>query len=342
VFWLAAAFLGIVIPMACTNTGSYFNPTSPSTPVVVSATATNAFGFTSTPTFTIQPTSTITNTPVVTPMTGASLLCSPNAPNGLAVAGGDIYVAGGDGTLSVYTTSGAAVTHFNNYGVTLFSSLSGVALDSTGKLYVLDSGGSDTSTGTVYEFDSTTSPFTAVTAWNNYNSAPFISPQGIAVDSNKNVYVADTGHNVVDEFAPGGAATALIGYSGGGGNGHFDNPTGIATNGSGSSVTVFVADMDDELIQEFVSGSFVGQFSTQQESLDPGVLGIAADSGGDLFAADYDNGFVDDYNSTSSPVTLKARWAPASNPFGPTGVAYNGTKLYVADYDNKAVYSVNP
>jgi len=351
------ALMGVVIPMACSNTSSEFVKTMPSTPVVVSATATNAFGFTSTPTFTMQPTGTITNTPtVVTAMTGPVTLCTPNVPNGLAVnsAGTTIYVAGGDGNLSIYPiTGGSAITMINQFSTTgaSFTSLSGVAIDSNGNLYVLDSGGSLTSPGTVYEFGSTSGPggpVTAITTLNNYNGVTFISPQGIAVDSNNNLYVVDTGNDVIDEFgpAPSNAVSQLMGYPGGGGDGGLNNPTGIATNGSLSAVTVFVADMGDELIQEFNprSGAPTTQFSTLPESFDPGVLGIAVDGTGDVFAADYNNGFVQDFNSTSSPGALNAQWAPTSPPpvFGPTGVAYSGTKLYITDYDNNAVYAVTP
>jgi DNA-binding beta-propeller fold protein YncE len=192
-----------------------------------------------------------------------------------------------------------------------------------------------------------------VATWNNYNGQTFNSPQGIAVvgSSPTTVYVVDSGNDVVDEFTANGTAVITpirqFGYPGGGGNGNLNNPTGIAIGTGG--VTVYVADMDDDLIQKFVSGSFVGQFSTPPESVSnvPGIMGIAVNSGGDVFTADYNNGYIEDYNSTSSPVTIISQWGGPSfdtNPFSPTGVALNsgGTTLYVADYDNNAVYAVAP
>ncbi len=335
---------GALIPMACTNTSSNFNPTSPATPVVPSATPTNPFGFTNTPTFTIQPTETSTNTPVVTPITAAPI-CTPNVPNGIAVnsAGTTLYVAGGDGTLSIYPIAGgSAVTTYNQFNDITFSVLSGVAVDSTGNLYVLDSGASASSVGTIYEFDSSNNP---VTSWNNYNGVTFINPQGIAVDSGNRVYIVDTGNDVVDEFTPNGASTIQqIGYAGAG-NGDFNSPSGIAV-GTASTVTIYVADMDNERIQEFsTTGAYLGQFATLSESFDPGILGIAVNGNGNVFAADYGNGFIEDFHSTSSPVTLNPQWGgPSSetNPFGPTGVALNsaGTTLYVSDYDNNYIYAV--
>jgi len=334
--------MGALIPIACTNTSSNFNPTSPATPIVLSATATNAFGFTSTPTFTIQATSTPTNTPMVTPITVAAI-CTPNAPNGLAVSGSKIYVAGGDGNLSIYPIAGGGalnvVNNFNN--TTVFGSLSAVAVDGSGNYYVIDSG-----SNAVYEWNSAGA---TVATWNSYNGQIFISPQGIAVvGSPATVYVADTGNNVIDEFTTNPTITPFqqIGYPGGGGNGNFDNPTGIAIGPAG--VTVYVADMDDDLIQEFVSGSFVKQFSTPPESISnaPGIMSIAVNSSGNVFAADYSNDYIEDYNSTSSPVTLLSQWGgPSAGPDpGFTGVALNSaaTTLYVADYDNNAIYAIAP
>jgi tripartite motif-containing protein 71 len=351
VFWLAAAFWGVVVPMACTNTSSNFVPTGPATPVVVSATPTNAFGLISTPTFTIQPTGTSTNTPVVTPITGTPI-CTPNVPNALAVNGSFLFVAGGDGNLSIYPIGGGnAVTTINQFSLTgaSFTALSGVAVDSNGKLYVLDSGASATSIGTVYEFDSTSNPVTAVTSWNNFNGVTIISPQGIAVDNNLNVYVTDTGNNEIDEFSANGVTAVNQWGFAGNGNGNFNYPAGIATNGTGASVTIFVADMDNELIQVFNStGGPITQFSTPAEPPNvPGVMGIVVDGSGDVFTADYGNSYIEDYNSTSSPGTFNAQWnGPSGSPnlFGPTGVALNSTAttLYLSDYDNNAIYAITP
>lgn len=344
-----------MVPMACTNTSNNFNPTSPSTPVVVSATPTNEFGFTSTPTFGISPTATptITPTPAVA-MINPVTICTPDAPNAIAVnsAGTTLYVAcesGGTGVLSIYTINSNMGTLFasdNNYNGILFGTLDGVALDATnGNYYVLDDG-----TNAVYEFSSSNVP---VTTWNNFNGMAFNSPQAIAVDSARNIYVVDTGNNVVDEFTANGAATVTQwGYSGGG-KGYFNMPAGIAVSISAGPVTIAdVADMGNELIQEFQPpGVFVSQIATVRN---PDIeLSVTGDGNGHIFAADYNNALVEGYLIPSSPVTLTAgapvtlsyQWdGPTSAPnlFGPTGVAYGGGQLYVADYDNNAVYAITP
>jgi hypothetical protein len=363
------ALVGVWIPLACTNTASNFLPTKPSTPVVASATATNAFGYTSTPTFTLQPTGTPTNSPTaITAMTGPITICAPRVPNAVALnaAHNTLYVAGGDGTLSIYSvptppvplsasvvTPFTAITGFNGI---VFGELTGVAVGpgASPNFYVLDAG-----TQSIYEFNSSNLP---VTTWNSYNGMPFNAtspPLGIAVDSSENVYVVDTGNNVVDEFKVlGNTTTGPVtvttvnqwGYSGSG-VGYFNDPSGIAVD---TGNNVYVADMGNGVIQKFSSaGIFTSQIATMPN---PNiVMGLAVDAGGDVFAADYNNFLVEEYTAPSSavtltaggPVTLSAQWAgPASIPpgsnFGPAGIAYDGSELYVADYDNNKVYIITP
>jgi sugar lactone lactonase YvrE len=76
-------------------------------------------------------------------------------------------------------------------------------------------------------------------------AARFSAPQGIAVDSNGIVYVADTGNNRIRKITPAGAVTSLAGttspgYAEGSGTAaRFYAPQGIAVDSNG---TVYVAD----------------------------------------------------------------------------------------------------
>ncbi len=87
-------------------------------------------------------------------------------------------------------------------------------------------------------------------------------PSGVAVDSSHNVWVADTGHNRVQEFKSNGEFVREFGGTGSG-NGAFSKPEGIAV---GSSGNVYVADTGNARIQEFNSkGEFVRAFGTLGE-----------------------------------------------------------------------------
>ena len=76
-------------------------------------------------------------------------------------------------------------------------------------------------------------------------SAQFYYPDGVAVDGEGNVLVADTYNHCVRRISPEGAVSTLAGsgtpgfQDGAAGSAQFDNPTGVAVDGEGN---VLVAD----------------------------------------------------------------------------------------------------
>jgi DNA-binding beta-propeller fold protein YncE len=220
-----------------------------------------------------------------------------------------------DSSGNVYATDGAVesankvVKKFNSSGVFqfafgtpisaggVFQSAAGIAVDSSGNIYVVDTGAN-----TVRKFSSTG---TASGTIGSVGSADgqFNGPVGLAIDSADNLYVADTGNNRIQKFNSAGTFLTKWGTMGSG-NGEFNGPQGVEVDNGG---TVYVADSLNNRAQLFSStGTFIevvgsagsgdGQFSNPME--------VASNSAGTFFyVADTDNSRVQKFGTaTASPI----------------------------------------
>jgi hypothetical protein len=126
-------------------------------------------------------------------------------PNGVAVSGSDLYVTGDFRVGSIFkevgefTSAGATITTWGPFGSSegQFEQASGVALDSTGNVYV-----TDIQTNDVQEF--TSGGGVTLALWGLPGSGPgdFNEPTGVAIDSSNNIYVADYGNSRIEKYAP--------------------------------------------------------------------------------------------------------------------------------------------
>jgi hypothetical protein len=255
-------------------------------------------------------------TPGATNATGTA--ASFNGPAGVVVdSSGNVYVADSTNDLIREISPGGVVTTlagqagvFGSTNATgtaaSFNDPTGVAVDSSGNVYVADTANNMIRKiapgGVVTTF---AGQLTAGSTNATGTAASFKDPDGVAVDSSGNVYVADTGNYLIREISPSGVVTTLAGQAGvqGSANGtgtaaSFNTPTGVAVDSSGD---VYVADLLISHIREITPGGTVTTIaglslgstngSTCVATFD-GPAGVAIDSTGNVYVADKSNDLI--------------------------------------------------
>jgi glucose/arabinose dehydrogenase/sugar lactone lactonase YvrE len=115
--------------------------------------------------------------------------------------------------------------------------------------------------------------------------ATFSSPQGICIDRTGNLYVADTGNNVVRKISPAGQVTTFAGNGTAGSqlgaatNAQFSGPTGVAIDTFGN---VFVADANNNRICKVDTNGMV----TRLTNLSP-LSQLEVDASGNVYAGSW-------------------------------------------------------
>lgn len=232
-----------------------------------------------------------------------------------------------------------------------FNGPTGVATDAAGNVYVADQSNNEirkiTPAGVVTVLAGTG----AVGSSNGPgNLASFNKPLGIAVDAAGNVYVADTGNNLIRKITPGGQVTTFA--SG------FNFPTGLAVDGVGN---VYVADMANGVIKKILPSGLVSTFagSGATASVD-GVgtaasfslpTGIAIDAAGYLYVTDAGSneirkitpgGLVSTIAGDGSAGSADGTGAAASFK-SPSYITVDAIgNLYVADSGNETIRKITP
>lgn len=226
-----------------------------------------------------------------------------NGPMGIARdSAGDIYVADAlNNTLRKVSSAGAVSTFAGSPSsgfvdgsgtAARFSSLRGVAVDSSGNAYVADRGNNAirkvTPAGVVSTLAGSSLPGSTD---GTGSAASFFNPEGIAVDAAGIVYVADTSNSIIRRITPAGVVTTFAGPAA-----DLTDPRGLAVDASGN---VYVADTAHHRIRRITpagvvttlagsgtSGSADGT-GTAASFFSP--MGVAVDASGNVFVADTGN-----------------------------------------------------
>jgi uncharacterized protein (TIGR03437 family) len=240
-----------------------------------------------------------------------------NGPSGVSLDGsGNLYVADRFNNRILKVVANGSATAIAGNGIERFSGdggpatsaqlnlTTGVALDQLGNLYIADG-----LNGRVREV-STSGIINTVAGGGAppgtgdggmATSAYLVNPQGVAVDSAGNLYIADAGANRVRKVSTGGIITTVAGngtqgFSGDASlaiNAELSDPTCIVVDGSGN---LYILDSGNERIREVATNGIITTLAGGGGSTDDGVpsyqawiapSSIAVDSAGNLFISDF-------------------------------------------------------
>ena len=244
------------------------------------------------------------------------------------------------------------------------NSPTGLALDSSGNLYIADSqnmrirkvSGSNISTiagnGT-YSYSGNGGPAT---------SAQLSEPQGVAADAAGNLYIADSANHVVRKVSAADGTISNVLGNGSPGTSGLNSPEGVAVDAAGN---LYIADTQNARVQKVSPGgtaSIVAGNGTPGYGGDGGAatgaqmnvpLGLALDSAGNLYIADFSNNRIRKVSATGTIGTVAGSGTAGYSGDGgaaanaqlstPEGVAVDSAgNLYIADTGNNVIRKVTP
>jgi sugar lactone lactonase YvrE len=290
-----------------------------------------------------------------------------NGPSGVSVDGsGNIYVAdNGNCSIRKVTPGGVVSTLAGLAGSLGSSNGSGsaarffyptsVAVDSSGNVYVADSGNNTLRKVVPGGVVSTLAGLAGSPGSSDGtgNAAQLSSPAGVMVDGSGNVYVADQSNQTIRKVTPGGVVSTLAGrpgyigrVDGTGSAARFDFPQGVAVDASGN---VYVADTFNYTIRKVTPAGVVSTLAglagssghvdaTGTAARFYAPSSVAVDSSGNVYVVDRNNGAGGLRKVTSAGVVSTLSGMPM-----PTSVAVDGSgNLYVADALYNVIFKMTP
>jgi uncharacterized protein (TIGR03437 family) len=313
---------------------------------------------------------------------GAATSAQLLAPNGVAVDGADnvFFADAGNSRIRkvsngiITTIAGGGTAFPGDGGPATNASLyapNGVAVDGQGNLFIADSNNNRvlkvSASGVITTLAGNgTAGFSG--DGGSATSAQFSQPQYLAADGAGNVFISDTGNNRIRKVSPNGtistlAGTGAAGFAGDGGpatNAQLQNPQGVAVDEFGS---VFIVDALNYRVRKVSSagiistvagtgdnGSF-GDGGSATSAQISGSYGVAVDSAGNLFIADYYNDRIRKVSANGIINTEAGTGGIFSGDNGPgpnaqfatvSSVAADGSgNIFIADGNNARVREVS-
>ncbi len=292
-------------------------------------------------------------------------------PFGIAIdAQGNIYVGdGGNSLVRKITTAGVVSTLAGNgtegfadggSSVAEFGDPTGLVADAQGNIYVADAPNNRIRKITPAGIVSTLAGSgTAGFADGSGPAAQFNFPDGMAMDVQGNIYVADGSGNLIRKVTPAGVVTTFAGsgtagYADGAATAaQFYYPIGIATDAQGN---LYVADAENQRIRKITSAGVV---STLAGGGLPGLTdgsgssaqfyfprGLATDAQGNVYVADLYNNAIREITPAGVVNTIAGNGTQGfvdgngatAEFYYPSGVAVDvHGNIFVADQNNNRI-----
>lgn len=275
----------------------------------------------------------------------------------------ELLAGGPGGGVGYFDAIGPSAKFFNPYGI---------AVDSSGTIYVADSGNlvvrKITAQGDVTTFagsagqDGFVDGTGSAARFGRQTSLP--GPLALATDASGNVYVSDTYNFSIRKISPAGAVTTYAGtgqmgtQDGPASSATFHDPWGIAVDAAGN---VYVGDrgavrrISPDRMVTTIAGRVIEtgyQDGTAGEARFNGIAGLALDNAGNLYISDSGNRVIRRLASNGVVTTIAgspgisgnadgvASAASFNAPFGLTMDAAGN--LYVADWGNRVIRKISP
>jgi hypothetical protein len=320
---------------------------------------------------------------------GAATAAQLSSPSAVAVDGsGNVFIADSannvirevvKATGNIITVAGKGVAGYSgDNGPATAAQLyhpEDVAVGANGNLFIADAGNNVIREVAQATGDIITVAGTGVAGYGGdggpASTALLNNPYGVAVDGSGNLFIADSGNNVIRKVTQATGVISTVagnGNPGDGGDGgpatsaELTSPTGVAVDGSGN---LFLAEFGSNFIRKVTQAT--GVISTVAGTGAPGYGGdngpataallhspakVAVDGNGNLFLADFGNNRIREVLAATGTIVTVAGTgtagslgdngpATAAQLWYPTGVAVDGSgRLFIADLDNNRVREV--
>jgi NHL repeat len=248
-----------------------------------------------------------------------------------------------------------------------FNAPFGVAVDVHGNVYVADEGNNCirkiTPDGNV---STLAGSGVAGYADGTGAAAQFNGPDGVAVDVQSNVYVADVTNECIRKITPAGLVTTVAGMpqqegytDGPAATAQFAQPTGLVLDGQGN---IYVADNANEVVRKISVSGMVSTLAgspgnsgfadgTGSAALFDNLMGVAVNSEGNILVADVNNNRIRKITPAGVVSTLAGQTMEghadgtggAAQFAGPIGIASDDAgNTYVADATGECIRYIVP